>query len=60
MVEDKVVLGDEEASEEKTEILNAEEDDEGTVLGNVDADESKLTRDSLVEELLSDEDVTMT
>jgi hypothetical protein len=60
LVEDKVVLGDEEASEEKTEILNAEEDDEGTVLGNVDADESKLTRDSLVEELLSDEDVTMT
>jgi condensin complex subunit 3 len=60
LVEDKAVLGDEEEGEEETDILKVEEDDEGTVLGNADADESKLTRDSLVEDLLSDEDVTMT
>jgi condensin complex subunit 3 len=60
LVEDKTVLGDEEESEGKTEIVKDEEDDEGTVLGNGDVDESRLTRDSLVEDLLSDEDVTMT
>jgi condensin complex subunit 3 len=60
LVEDKPVLGDEEESEEKTEIVKVEDDDEGTVLGNGDVDESRLTRDSLVEDLLSDEDVTMT
>jgi condensin complex subunit 3 len=59
MVEDKtVILGAEEESEEKIEIVKIEEeDDEGTVMGN--PDETKLRRDSLVEDLLSDEDVTM-
>jgi condensin complex subunit 3 len=57
LAEDKTVLGDEE-SEEKT-IVKAEEEDEGAVLANGE-NESKLTGDSLVEELLSDDDVTMT
>ena len=58
-VEDRtVILGDEEEGEEKTEIARIdEEDDEGTVVGN--PDDTKLRRDSLVEDLLSDEDVTM-
>ena len=60
LAEDKTVLGDEETSEEKTEVFKAEEDDEEIVPGNLDADESKLTRDSLVEDMLSDEDATMT
>ena len=59
LVEDKTALGEEE-SEEKTEVIKTEEDDEGTVLATADVDESKLARDSLVEDLLSDEDVTMT
>lgn len=61
LAEDKIILGDEEEGEEKTELVKAE-DYEETVLGNGDpgADESKSPRDSLVEDLLSDEDVTMT
>jgi condensin complex subunit 3 len=59
LAEDKVVLGDEEEVE-KTEVVKAEQEYEGIVLGELDEDESKLTRDSLVEDLLSDDDVTMT
>lgn len=57
--EDKTVLGDEEESDDKMENAKAEDDD-GTVLGSEEADESKVAGDSLVEDLLSDEDVTMT
>jgi condensin complex subunit 3 len=58
VVEDKTVLVDEgieESAVEKTELVKVEEEDEGTVL----ADETRVGRDSLVEELLSDEDVDM-
>lgn len=57
--EEKSVAGDEEESDEKTVLLKGEEDDEGTVLANGE-DDTKLTRDSLVEDLLSDDDATMT
>ena len=54
------MLCEEEEAEEKTDIMKTEGEDEGAVLGEVNEDESKLTRDSLVEDLLSDEDITMT
>lgn len=59
-LEGKIVLCEEEEAEEKTDIMKTEGEDEGAVLGEVNEDESKLTRDSLVEDLLSDEDITMT
>lgn len=58
VLEDKTVLvedGSEESALEKTELVKVEEEDEATVL----ADETRVGRDSLVEELLSDEDVDM-
>lgn len=68
MAEDKTVLieeGSEEDVSEKTELRTVkqegdtveeeEQEEEGTVL----VDETKVERDSLVEELLSDEDVEM-
>jgi condensin complex subunit 3 len=61
IVEDKTVLADEDASDvtiQAQAVKVEEEDDEGTILPE-DADESKLTRDSLVEDLLSDDDVEM-
>ena len=65
MLEDKTVLVDDDTSEttvgeqeETPQVKVEEEEDEGTVIAG-DADESRLTRDSLVEELLSDEDVEM-
>ena len=57
-IEDKTVLGEEE-SEEKTEIVKVEEEYEATVLAN-GTDTSRLNMDSLVEDLLSDDDATMT
>jgi len=63
VMEDKAVAIEDEASEgtvgEKTELMKVEEQDEGTVLGDKAADETRLTRDSLVDDLLSDEDVEM-
>jgi len=65
VLEDKTVLVDDDTSEttvgeqeETPQVKVEEEEDEGTVIAG-DADESRLTRDSLVEELLSDEDVEM-
>jgi condensin complex subunit 3 len=61
--EDKTVItiegdAEEEAEGEKTELVKVdEEEDEGTVIAEVDA---KATRDSLVESLLEDSDVEMT
>ncbi|PVH79560.1 condensin subunit Cnd3 [Cadophora sp. DSE1049] len=58
--EDKSVLstveGDEELNLEKVE---EEEDDEGTILGNPTPKRRSGTRDSLVDELLSDGDIDM-
>lgn len=61
--EDKTVMtiedeGAEEAEGEKMELVKVEEEeDEGTVIADVDA---KASRDSLVESLLEDSDVEMT
>jgi len=62
-VEDKTVLPDEDSDitvSGKTDVVKVEDEDEdeGTIIAR-DTDESRLTRDSLVEELLSDEDVEM-
>jgi condensin complex subunit 3 len=55
LAEGMIAEGDEEESEGKTENIKAEEEDMNILDG-----ESKLTRDSLVEDLLSDDDATMT
>jgi condensin complex subunit 3 len=58
VVEDGTMLvdeGSEETVREKTEFVKVEEEEEATVL----VDETKVGRDSLVDELLSDEDVDM-
>lgn len=57
-VEDKIVLADSGSDDtvgEKKELFKVEEEDEVTVL----ADRTSVGRDSLVEGLLSDEDVDM-
>ncbi|KAF4634306.1 hypothetical protein G7Y89_g3802 [Cudoniella acicularis] len=52
-----ITIENDDAEGEKTELVKVEEDDEGTVIADVDA---KTTRDSLVESLLSDDDTEMT
>jgi hypothetical protein len=63
--EDKTILVDEETSDttvgerEKTPQVKIEEEEEEDEDGTVIAGDADVTRDSLVEELLSDEDVEM-
>ena len=58
MIVDDAETGEEE-SEEKTELVkvNEESEDELTVLGNAESGVRKRQRDSLMDSLLSDDDV---
>ena len=55
---DERIVPEDEEDEQTTELVQDEED-VANVVGN-GPDESRLTRDSLVEDLLSDDDLTMT